>query len=117
MSTNQALLSEFDAEMATTRKLLERLPEDKVDWKPHEKSMSLGRLAGRLAELCNFGTTILTTDKLDLSARKYEPTIASSREQVLSVFDTKTGEARAAIANASETTWRRIGPWTGKARR
>ena len=48
MSISQALLPEFDQEMANTRKLLERVPDGKSDYKPHEKSMTLGRLAGRL---------------------------------------------------------------------
>jgi len=51
MSFSQSLIPEFDHEMKTSRTLLERIPEDKLAWKPHEKSMTLGRLAGHIAEL------------------------------------------------------------------
>ena len=102
MSISQALLPEFDHEMANTRKTLERLPEDKLAWKPHEKSMTLGRLAGHVAELPSFGTTTIQTDSLNLSAGAYKPLVASSRQQALDAFDKTAAEARAAIAGASD---------------
>ena len=54
MAIAQALLPEFEREMATTRKMLERFPEDKVEWRPHETCMTLGRLAGHVAELAGW---------------------------------------------------------------
>ena len=51
MTLSETLLPEFDQEMIYTRRTLERIPEDKLDWKPHAKSMTLGRLAGHIAEL------------------------------------------------------------------
>jgi len=102
MPISQALLPEFDQEVANTRKTLERIPEDKLGFKPHEKSMSLDRLAGHLADLAGFGTTAIQTDSLDLSAREYKPTVATSQRQVLEVFDAKVKEARAAIEGASD---------------
>jgi hypothetical protein len=69
MAVSEELLEEFDSEMASARRTLERIPQDKLDWKPHEKSMSLGRLAGHVAELPGFGATIVRTDFLDLSQR------------------------------------------------
>ncbi len=109
MSISQALLPEFDQETANTRRTLERIPEDKLDFKPHEKSMSLGRLAGHVAELVGFGTTAIETDSLDLSAREYKPTIATSQKQVLEVFDAKVKEAREAIEGASDEHL--VKPW------
>jgi uncharacterized damage-inducible protein DinB len=110
MRISEALLPEFDHEMANTRKTLERIPEDKLAWKPHEKSMTLGRLAGHVAELPGFGTTVMQTDSLNLSAGKYQPLIATSREQVLAAFDKKAAESRAALAGASDEHWMK--PWS-----
>jgi uncharacterized damage-inducible protein DinB len=99
---SDALLPEFDQEMANTRKTLERIPEDKLSWKPHEKSMTLGRLAGHVAELPGFATTTIGRDSLNLSSGEYKPLFAASRQQVLEAFDQKVVEARAAIAGASD---------------
>ena len=62
MPISETLLPEFDQEMANTRKLLECVPDHKMDYKPHEKSMSLGRLAGHVAELPGWATMTLTTE-------------------------------------------------------
>lgn len=102
MKICESLLPEFDREMGNTRRTLERIPEDKFAWKPHEKSMTLGRLAGHVAELPNFGTIAIETDSLNLSAREYKPLIPTSRQQILEVFDQKVAEARSAIAGASD---------------
>ena len=82
MKISEMLLPEFDQEMANTRKTLERIPEDKLDWKPHEKSMTLGRLSGHLAELAAWATATLKQDKFDFSppgAPPYQPLIAGTR--------------------------------------
>lgn len=102
MALSKALLPEFDHEMANTRKTLERIPEDKLAWKPHEKSMPLGRLAGHVAELPGFATTTIEKDSLNLSMGEFKPLIATSRQQVLDAFDKRVAEARAAIAGASD---------------
>ena len=106
MTLSSVLLPEFDKEMASTRATLERIPEDKLGWKPHEKSMPLGRLAGHLAELVWFGKAVIEQDSLDFAppggSRPMQPTVAASREHVLGVFDKNTTEARAAIASASD---------------
>ncbi|MBI3697943.1 MAG: DinB family protein [Acidobacteria bacterium] len=102
MKISDALLPEFDQEMGHTRKTLERIPEDKLAWKPHDKSMTLGRLAGHVAELPGFATTTIQTDSLNFSMGEFKPLIATSRRQVLEAFDQKAAEARAAIAGASD---------------
>ena len=110
MALSKALLPEFDQEMANTRKTLERIPEDKLAWKPHEKSMPLGRLAGHVAELPGFATTTIEKDSLNLSMGEFKPLIATSRQQVLDAFDKKVAEARAAIAGASDEHMMK--PWS-----
>ena len=65
MAIRDAMLAEFDPEMISTRQTLERVPEGKPDWAPHEKSMKMGRLAGHLAELSGWAATIINQDELD----------------------------------------------------
>ena len=67
MTIAEVLLLDYDAEIQNTRRILERIPEDKPDWKPHDKSMPMGRLAVHVARLPMFGSTILTTDELDMA--------------------------------------------------
>ena len=98
---SQALLPEFDQEMANTRKLLERVPGDKFNYKPHEKSMPLGRLASHVAELPNWATHTITTEQLDLKPGQ-EPYLAASAQDLLASFDKNITEARHAIAGASD---------------
>ena len=69
MSINQAFISELDYEFVSTRKLLERIPTDKFDWKPHEKSMSMGQLSAHVADMFSWLPTILETDELDFCER------------------------------------------------
>jgi uncharacterized damage-inducible protein DinB len=113
MAISQALLGEFDHEMANTRKVLERIPEDKLAWKPHVKSMALGRLAGHIAEMPGWGTMTLTTGQLDVapvSGPQFQPTVAQSRDHVLGEFDKNRAAARDAIAAASDEEF--MQPWS-----
>src|SRR5262249_48155757 len=73
MGISEALLPEFDQEMANTRKTLERVPEDKFAWKPHEKSGTLGWLATHVARLPNWATMTITRDELDLAPEGTPP--------------------------------------------
>lgn len=111
MPISETLLPEFDAEMASTRRTLERIPEDKLGWKPHEKSMLLGRLAGHLAELPGFASA-MKTDVFDLAARgpSFKPTVAESQKHVLEIFDKKVAETRAQIVATTDEEWARS--WT-----
>jgi uncharacterized damage-inducible protein DinB len=105
MPLNQALLPEFDHEMANTRKTLERVPEDKFAWKPHEKSMAMGRLAQHLAEIPGWIVETLDKDALDIAppgAPPYQPPPVNSRKDVLDMFDQKVAAGRAALAKASD---------------
>jgi uncharacterized damage-inducible protein DinB len=94
MATRDALLAEYDHEMGNTRKLLERLPEDKLSWKPHEKSMSLGRLATHLASLPNWGGAILNDTSFDLVNVPPNLEAETSRAAILERFDQATARTR-----------------------
>ena len=105
MSISQTLLPEYDQEMTNTRKLLECVPEGKWDWKPHDKSMPLGRLAGHVAELPNWALNTIRRSSLDLTppgGSGFQPYIPGSRKELLETFDKNVSEAREAIAGASD---------------
>ena len=109
------LLPEFDAEMAATRRVLERLPDGKAAWKPHPKSMTLGRLATLLAELPGWVVNALTRDELDIMPPGGPPPkfeALESTPRILELFDRNAAAARAALANASDAEFRK--PWAFK---
>ena len=90
MAISEALLPEFDVEMATTRKHLERLPEDKLTFKPREKSMDMGHLAGHIVEMPGWAAATMAMEEMDIApvgGAAYEPFVAKSRQQVLEAFD------------------------------
>jgi uncharacterized damage-inducible protein DinB len=114
MSVGAEFLPEFDLEMASARRTLERIPEDKLAWKPHEKSMLLGRLAGHIAELPGMGVSVMKEDVLDFANRPAgelarKPAVAESQKHVLELFDKNVAALRAAIASASDE--RLAGNW------
>lgn len=107
MAVTAEFLPEFDQEMASTRRTLERIPEDKLDFKPHEKSMPLGRLAGHIAELVGMGEIVMKDEGLDFANRPAgelgrKPTVAESQKHVLELFDKNITALRAAIVGASD---------------
>jgi uncharacterized damage-inducible protein DinB len=109
LSPAQLLYPDLRQELATTRRILERVPDDKLDFRPHEKSMSLGTLANHLAELSGLANTVLSTSELDFAKQKYEPKSITSSVERLALFDTLSGEFTALIEgadwNALEQTW------------
>ncbi len=112
MPIAQSIILEFDHEMANTRRALERVPEDKLGWKPHEKSMTLGRLATHIAEVPGYTHQTMTTESFDFAppgAPPYQPQTAGSRAEILDIFDKNVAAAKAAIAGATDsqltTTW------------
>jgi uncharacterized damage-inducible protein DinB len=110
MAIRDALLPEFDHEMATTRRVLERVPADRADWQPHAKSMSLGQLAGHVVEIPGYGLATLGTEEFDIAARKYAPTRFESSEQALAIFDDLVRQTRAALEATDDEAFRRT--WT-----
>ncbi len=111
MSFSQLLLPEFDAEMKSTRKLLERVPDGKFDYQPHPKSMTLGRLATHVAELPSWAVMTLGQETLEMPP-DYKPRFAADRAELLSLFDKNVADARAAIEAATDEDWNKI--WTLK---
>ena len=104
MAISNALLHEFDNEMANTRKTLERVPDDKFAWKPHEKSSTMGNLAGHLANLPSWASLAINQDSLDLAPGGVPVSTPplNSQAEVLETFDKNVAGARAAIAGASD---------------
>ena len=109
MSRSQSLLPEFDQEMASTRRLLERVPTDKFGWTPHEKSTPLGRLATHVAHLPTWTNITFDTSELDLSEPHETPKPATS-EELLAFFDKNVAAARTALAGATDEAF--FQPWT-----
>jgi uncharacterized damage-inducible protein DinB len=114
MNMQTVLLQEFDAEMAHTRKTLERVPE-KFDWKPHAKSMSIGRLAQHLSEIPQWAKETISKDELDLAppgAPPHQPEVLKSRKEILDRFDKNLMDARTALADTSDDHLTK--PWSLK---
>ena len=97
MAVTELWLGEFDHEMAQTRRILERVPEDKLDWRPHPKSMTLGRLATHIAEVPGLAGAVAALPALDITNFDFNR-VASSRQDLLDTFDRSSTEARGALA-------------------
>src|SRR4051794_9922459 len=95
MPIKDALLADYDHEMGSTRRLLERLPEDRLAWKPHDKSMSLGGLATHLSSIPQWAATILTEAAFDLDNAPAAAGEATSRAAILAAFDDARARTRA----------------------
>jgi uncharacterized damage-inducible protein DinB len=111
MTISEALLPEFDHEMANTRKILDRVPEDKLTWKPHEKSMTLGRLSSHVAEISQWVVATINEEKLELTP-DMKPFNASTKTELMEALDKNAAAARQAIAGATDEhlakVWRLI---------
>lgn len=108
-----ALLPEFDHEMATTRRLLERIPDDKFSFQPHPKSATMASLATHLSELVNWVPETIGKDSIDLAG--YDPSkrkIAASRAELLAMFDKAVANGRAALASVEDAQL--MQPWSLK---
>jgi len=104
MTISELLLEDFDAEMAGTRRTLERIPNEKPDYQCHDKSMPMGRLAMHIATLPLFAKYILTEPSMDMADSKLPQSdlIFKSTEAMLTAFDANFIDARAALAAASD---------------
>jgi len=113
MSLSEMILPEFEHEMASARRTLERVPDAKFDWKPHEKSTSLGGLATHLANIPIWTTHTFAKDELDI-APPGEPAFrleqAKSTADLLAAFDKNVDEARATLQGAGDELW--FGNWS-----
>ncbi len=115
MPLAELLLPEFDEEMTATRRVLERVPDGKASWKPHPKSMTLGRLATLVAELPAWAVNALTLDELDIMPPGGPPPkfeALGSTKQILDVFDRNAKTARAALVKTPDAEFKK--PWAFK---
>src|SRR3954468_16827229 len=96
------LSKELDTEAAVTRKMLSRIPDDKYDWKPHEKSMSIRQLAAHIAEIPGWIPLGLNTSELDFAKGDYKPTIVNNTQEVLGIFEQSVASAKSSLENAKE---------------
>ena len=101
MSIAQSLLPEFDQEMANTRKMLERIPENKLDYKPDPKSMAMGQLASHVAEMVGWFASMMDGPALDIP-EGFKPFVATSKKQLLDKFDENVASTRTALAAAGD---------------
>lgn len=97
MKLAELLLTEVDREMKTTRRLIERVPDDKLDFKPHEKSNNLGWLANHVVNLVRFPTFIATGDGVDLT-KFPRPADVKTTPELVSLLDSNIEQARKAIS-------------------
>lgn len=112
MAISDGLLMEFDNEMAGTRKCLDRIPDDKFDWKPHAKSMTMRQLTTHLALFPSWMTDTLDKTSFDyapVDGPAYRPPAMNSRKELLETFDRDVAKAREALKGASDAqlmeTW------------
>lgn len=96
------LLKEMDAEVTTTRKMLERVPDDQWDWKPHPKSMSMFQLTAHLADIPSWPATALDTSELDFAATPYQPAPVSSTADLLELLEKSIAKGRTRLEQATE---------------
>jgi uncharacterized damage-inducible protein DinB len=105
MSIADSFLPEFDHEMGVTRQLLERVPEAKASWKPHQKSFSLGDLSAHLSSIPSWAGLTLKQTEFDTNppgGQSFTPPTFSSTAETLKVFDENVKTAREAIAATSD---------------
>jgi uncharacterized damage-inducible protein DinB len=116
MGIGQSLLPEFDHEMVVTRKVLERVPEDKYNYKPHPKSMEMGRLASHVAEMLGWVGSTFQSESFDFAppgGEPMQPFVAKNNQELLAAFDKNCREAREVLEKASDEsmmqTWTLLG--------
>lgn len=100
-----AFLAEMDNEAKVARECLARVPADKFDWKPHEKSMTMGRLAVHVAEMFGWTKETLKQDVLDFATADFTPFEPSTTEQLLAFFDDHVAKAKAILAETADETF------------
>ncbi len=102
MTFTESFLKELEREAKTTRKMLERVPDDKFDWKPHEKSMNVRQLATHVAEIPGWIAMVLNTSEIDFGKNEYKPTEIGSNAELISFFERSLAEGRSNIAKAKD---------------
>ncbi|MGH2647355.1 MAG: DinB family protein, partial [Ginsengibacter sp.] len=104
MSINSSLLAEFKHEAANTRKMIERVPGDQLEWRPHEKSMTIGRLATHIADIPVWFTRIISADEFDFATAVFNRDVKENTEAILQLFDERVNEAVDILGSANDET-------------
>lgn len=104
MSLSETLAGELQYEATTTRKCLERVPAESFDWKPHEKSMKMGRLATHIAEMFGWVKDTVEKPELDFSTMEYKPFEPKTTDELVAFLDKNVAEANESLKNASDDT-------------
>jgi len=112
MNQIESLTMEFEHEAQTTRKHLERLPADKLDWRPHEKSFTAGELASHITDLARWADPIFNMDEFDFDPATFKPYQATSVDDLLKTFDDNVRKGKDAMVNVAEETL--MEPWRFK---
>jgi uncharacterized damage-inducible protein DinB len=102
MTIVQSLLKEMEQESVTTRKMLQRVPDDKFDWQPHKKSMTVRRLSTHIAELPTWVTMALNTDELDFAKGEYKPVNINTNKELMAYFEKSLEEGKSSLKNAKD---------------
>jgi len=102
MDIIKLFLTEMQKESVTTRKMLSRIPDDKYDWKPHEKSMNIRQLSTHIAELPTWITMVINTAELDFATSPYEPKDISKTSDLLELFETSLADGRSHLEKTTE---------------
>jgi uncharacterized damage-inducible protein DinB len=113
MAIRDSLLPEFDMEMASTRKTLERVPDAKLGWKPHPKSGAMGWLASHVADIGGWAVMTITQDSVDIEPNgvpMQPPPLPKSTKEIVEKFDKNVQQARAALSNVSDADLMK--PWS-----
>ena len=104
MTVNEALVQELDKEREITQRTLQKVPQ-LPEFRPHSKSMPLGKLAAHVAQLPEFGITIMTTPQLDFATADFKPLPFESAEQLSKVFDASTSELSRILMATADPAW------------
>ena len=104
MNLSDALIAELQQEATTTRKCLERIPENTFDWKPHEKSMSMSRLAAHVAEMVGWVKDTVEKPELDFATMDYKPLVPQTTAELVEYFEKNLADATETLKNTSNET-------------
>ena len=111
MAIRDGYLAQFDHEMATTRRVLERVPLERADWAPHAKSSTLGHLAAHIAAIPGYAAMVAAKSEVDLASGDRPPTAEpTTREELLATFDANVRRGREAVAGVDDDAMR--AQWT-----
>jgi uncharacterized damage-inducible protein DinB len=111
MSVKKGIIMELQFESASTKKILDRVPLEHITWKPHEKSMTLQRLATHIAELPGWITRTINSDEMNIGG-DFKPTLLPNAQEITALYEKNLQEAIETLENADEALLDK--PWTLK---